>query len=141
MTIFKIETNPDLKDVQFLEDQITAFNFAATGITDGELLAIFLRDDHNEIMAGLYGFTWGGTCEIRFLWVHEEWRGKGLGRELLAQAEAEALRRDCKQIVLSTHSFQAPSFYTKLEYHITGAYREYPRGHKMYFLAKKLSSI
>ena len=42
MTIINIETNPDPKDVQFLDDQINAFNFAATGITDGELLAIFL---------------------------------------------------------------------------------------------------
>lgn len=138
MSLYRIETQPDPKDVTFLDDQITAFNFATTGITDGELLAIFLRNKQNEIMAGIYGWTWGGTCEIRSLWVHEDWRGKGIGRELLTQAEAEAIRRGCAQIVLDTHSFQAPGFYTKLGYQITGSHQDYPKGHQKYYMEKKL---
>jgi ribosomal protein S18 acetylase RimI-like enzyme len=138
MTLYHIENEPDPKDVQFLDDQIIAFNFAATDITDGELLAIFLRNGQNKIMAGIYGWTWGGVCEIRYLWVHEDWRGKGIGRELLTQAEAEAVRRGCSQIVLSSHSFQAPGFYTKLGYKIIGAHQNYPKGHQAYFMEKKL---
>ena len=140
MKIFQIESDPNPQDVQFLDDQITTFNFNATGITDGELLAIFLRNNKNEIMAGIHGWTWGGTCEIRSLWVHEDWRGKGIGRELLTQAEAEATRRGCTQIVLDTHSFQAPGFYTKLGYQIIGAHQDYPRGHQAFYLEKKLST-
>jgi ribosomal protein S18 acetylase RimI-like enzyme len=138
MTIYAIETNPDPKDVQFLDDQINEFNFATTGIYDGELLAIFLRNDKNEIMAGVYGWTWGGTCEIRYLWVHADWRGRGLGRDLLGQAEAEAIRRGCHQIVLDTHSFQAPGFYARLGYQIIGRHQDYPQGYQAYYLEKKL---
>ncbi len=133
-----VETEPDPRDVQYLEDQIIAFNFQATGITDGELLAIFVRDDQKEIVAGIYGWTWGGTCEIRDLWVREDLRGKGLGRDLLCRAEEEATRRGCHQIVLDTHSFQAPGFYRKLGYQVVGEHQDYPRGFGHFFLQKKL---
>ncbi len=138
MTKFQILTDPDPKDVQFLDERINEFNSATTGIYDGKLLAIFLRNELNEIFAGIYGWTWGGTCEIRDLWVHADRRGRGIGRELLGQAEAEAIRRGCHQIVLDTHSFQAPGFYTKLGYRIIGAHQDYPKGHQAYYLEKKL---
>jgi ribosomal protein S18 acetylase RimI-like enzyme len=133
-----IETNPDLKHVLFLEDQINEFNFKTTGITDGELLAIFLRGTQNEIVAGIYGWTWGGTCEIRYLWVQAEQRGQGIGSQLLAQAEQEAVRRGCRQIVLDTHSFQAPGFYLKMGYQIIASHENYPRGYAAYYLRKEL---
>jgi GNAT superfamily N-acetyltransferase len=136
----KINSNPNPQDISFLEDQINEFNFDTTGITDGELLSILIRDQQNELMAGLYGWTWGGTCEIRFLWVRAGERGHGLGREMLQAAEAEAHRRGCFQMVLSTHSFQAPAFYRKLGYEITGGYQDYPKGHQMYYLHKGLSN-
>ncbi len=62
----RIETEPALQDVQFLDDQITAFNIAQTGIQDGRLLACFVRDQAHQIVAGIYGWTWGGCCEIRY---------------------------------------------------------------------------
>ena len=31
------------------------------------------------IVAGIDGWTWGQTCEIRYLWVEERRRGQGLG--------------------------------------------------------------
>ena len=54
-------------EVQYLEDRIYEFNAAATGITDGEWLAIFVRDDDHRIVAGICGNTWGGCAEIRQL--------------------------------------------------------------------------
>jgi ribosomal protein S18 acetylase RimI-like enzyme len=71
--------------------------------------------------------------------VHADWRGRGIGKELLGKAEAEAIRRGCAQIVLDTHSFQAPGFYTKHGYQIIGAHQDYPKGHQFYYLGKKLS--
>ena len=68
---------PDRHDVQFLDDRLYEYNVAGTGIADGRLLAIILRDRHNDIIAGLYGWTWGSCCEVKTLWVHEQWRGQG----------------------------------------------------------------
>ena len=37
-----VETDPRPEQVQYLEDRIYEFNSSATGITDGEWLAIFM---------------------------------------------------------------------------------------------------
>ena len=90
-----------------LNAEIIAFNEAATGYTDGQLLCITARGADGEIRGGLYGWTWGGCGYIDLLWVADDQRGTGLGRRLLAAAEQEARSRGCDQVALSTHSFQA----------------------------------
>ena len=129
---------PDWQDVRFLDDRLYEFNAAATGISDGRLLAIFLRDDQNDIIAGLYGWTWGQCCEVKTLWVHEDWRGKGLGTRLMSAAEQEARLRGATQMVLSTHSFQAPEFYRRLGFETVGYNPDYPVGYQLIFLHKRL---
>jgi len=43
-----------------LDEEISAFNAAATGHHDGRLLSIAVRGDSDDLRAGLYGWTWGG---------------------------------------------------------------------------------
>jgi len=129
---------PDPADAQYLDDRLYEFNAAQTGIDDGRLLAIILRDRHDEIVAGLYGWTWGQCCEVRSLWVHEQWRRKGLGTRLMAAAEAEARARGAAQMVTSTHSFQAPDFYRRLGFEPVGQIEDYPVGYQHIFLQKWL---
>lgn len=134
-----IETEPTADEIRFLEDRLYDFNVAATGIDDGEYLAIFERDAAGTIVAGLCGITWGGCCEIRQLWVAETRRGAALGSALLQAAEAEALRRGCEQVVLSTHSFQAPAFYRRFGYDVVSVIDNYPRGHSSVLMRKALT--
>jgi N-acetylglutamate synthase-like GNAT family acetyltransferase len=136
---FTILDEPDAQDVQFLEDRIYEFNVEQTGITDGQLMAIFLRNGAGDIIAGLYGWTWGQCCEIKTLWIHKQWRKIGLGTYLLAAAEAEARARGAKQIVLTTHSFQAPDFYKRFGFEQVGAIEDYPIGYQHIFMRKKLN--
>lgn len=135
---FHIETDPTPEQVQHLEDRIYDFNSSITGITDGEGLAIFVRDDREELVAGISGHTWGGYCEIRQFWVEESQRGRGLGTKLLSAAEDEARRRGCRQIFLMTFSFQAPVFYAKRGFKTLVAVDDCPRGHQNLLLRKRL---
>ena len=128
----------DHEDLQFLEEQVNEYNFATTGIRDARLLVILLRDPSDRIYAGLSGHTWGGVGEVRFLWVDEPSRRAGIGTRLLRAAEQEAVARGCSKMVLSTHTFQAPSFYLKHGYVIAGGFSDYPRGHGSIFLEKPL---
>jgi GNAT superfamily N-acetyltransferase len=130
--------DPTPAEIDFLEQRLYEFNSQATGIVDASGLAVFGRDAQGEMVAGLCGHTWGGCCEIRQVWVHEKYRGQGLGRRLLELAETEARRRGCFQIVLATYSFQAPAFYRKLGFEIVGNLADYPRGHQDLHLRKAL---
>jgi GNAT superfamily N-acetyltransferase len=134
-----IETNPVRRDVEFLEDQINTYNIARTGVGFGGFLAIFVRDDKGEIVAGVYGYTWGDCCQIELLWFQEALRGQGIGKQLLLTAEQEALKRGCKVATLDTHSFQAPGFYQKLGYQVIGQVEDYPLPeYRLIYLKKQL---
>ncbi len=133
-----INTEPTPDEVQYLEDRIYEFNSTATGITDGEWLAIFVRDEEDRIVAGICGNTWGGCLEIRQFWVEEARRKQGLGTRLLGAAEQEARRRGCRQIFLMTFTFQAPAFYAKHGFEVVAEVDDHPRGHKNLLLRKRL---
>jgi GNAT superfamily N-acetyltransferase len=134
----EVRDDPPRADVDALDDRINAFNCDATGYRDGRLLAILLKDEAGRLYAGLSGHTWGGTCEVKLLWVEESRRRSGLGTRLLHAAEAEARARGCRKIVLSTHSFQAPAFYPRHGYVVAGELIDYPLGHRQIFFEKAL---
>jgi len=133
-----IEEHPDPHDLDFVSDQLDAFNIAITSIDDWRALAIFVRDDDGQIAAGLTGGTWAGYLEIKNLWVREDRRGQGLGRRLLLAAEQEARARGCTQVLLDTHDFQAPEFYQKLGYNIFGVFEGIGGRYNRYYLRKHL---
>ena len=122
----------------FLVDRIYEFNVLATGYVDGRLVGGRLRNEAGEVIAAFNGHTWGGCCVVVHLWVHEGWRGRGLGRALMQVAEAEAVRRGCEQVVLSTHSFQAPAFYERLGYARRAVIPGQPKGHADIIYVKRL---
>lgn len=122
-----------------LEGKLYAFNVAATGFADGRDVCFTVADDRGEMIGGIAGYTWGGCCYIRQLWVDKAWRRRGIGRALLGAAEREATLRDCRQILLSTHSFQAPAFYLRLGYREVARIDGHPTGHASIFLAKPLA--
>jgi GNAT superfamily N-acetyltransferase len=133
-------SQPTPGDIQYLEDRIYEYNSGVTGITDGEWLAIFVRDDEGRIVGGISGNTWGGCAEIRQFWVEEPRRKQGLGTKLLEAAEAEARRRGCGLVILMTFSFQAPAFYAKHGFELVATVENHPRGHQNSLLRKSLST-
>lgn len=119
-------------------EELLEFNRKATGLTDDNELHSFTRDGEGGLIAGLYGWSWGGTCEIALFWVREDHRGQGMGDRMLKAAEDKARELGCHQMVLRTHSFQAPDFYAKRGYEEVGVIRDYPRGHDDLLLRKNL---
>jgi len=122
----------------FLTERIYEYNARATGYHDAEHYTAVLRDELDEIYAGICGFTWGGCCYVTYLWVAETFRGMGLGSELLRAVEQHARARRCRLVLLSSHDFQAPAFYVRLGYQQVARIEDYPVDHFDVFLAKRL---
>ncbi|HTT08467.1 MAG TPA: GNAT family N-acetyltransferase [Gammaproteobacteria bacterium] len=126
---FEVETAAFPAVDSYLADRIYEFNVEATQLPDAKEFALVVRDKSQEVIAGISGHRWGGTCHINHLWVHQEHRKSGLGTALIKEAEAEARKAKCSQVLLSSHSFQAPGFYEKMGYHLVAVITDYPNGH------------
>jgi ribosomal protein S18 acetylase RimI-like enzyme len=135
----RVEGDPRREDVAFLDARLYEFNAAVSGVDDGRGLAVLVRDAGGEIVAGLHGWTWGGTGLVQTFWVREDLRGQGLGRRVLAAAEAEAVRRGCWQMHLDSHRYQAPGFYRRLGYEVIGELPGWPGDDVRVFLRKTLA--
>ena len=101
-------------------------------------IEILARNEHNEIIGGLYGRSIWGTLEIKTFVVKPENRKEGIGSKLMKEAEAEAKRRNCRFISLDTFSFQAPGFYEKLGFEKIGTETDFPKGFEKYYYRKRI---
>jgi GNAT superfamily N-acetyltransferase len=134
-----VELSPDPADVRVLVDGLSGHALALTGGGMPEPLAVFLYDDGGKIVGGLAGRIWDGVLDISILWVHEEYRGEGYGRRLMAAAEAEGVKHGCELAELRTFEYQAPEFYKRLGYEEYNVVEGWPRGHRRHFFRKRLA--
>ncbi|GHC51360.1 hypothetical protein GCM10010507_29110 [Streptomyces cinnamoneus] len=121
-----------------LENELDAFNEAATGHAAHGELSVRATDEDGELIGGLTAWTWGGLCGIELLWVRESSRTDGWGAKLLRAAEAEAARRGCDRVMVSSYTFQAPGFYRRHGYAEVGRVPGVPGGHADVYLFKSL---
>ena len=137
---FRIESvEHQAEAIQFLDDKVYEFNAAAINKYDGNLFARIIRDQNNDIIAGISGWTWAMVSEITLLWVKEEYRNNGLGKILLKAAEEEIIKKGCTTILLRSYSFQAPLFYEKNGYKTVYILDDFPNGYKHYNLVKRIA--
>jgi GNAT superfamily N-acetyltransferase len=132
------------QDRDYVHHQIRAFNDRASrhhreirGVGPRPL-DIILRNAAGEIVGGLTASTYWDWLDIDDLWLAEEMRGQGYGREVLRMAEEEARQRGCRRAKVQTFSFQARGFYEKMGYRVVGALEDYPPGGCFYWLRKEI---
>ena len=101
-------------------------------------ITFVVTDDDGELVGGIDGWEWGGACFVNALWVRDDRRGEGIGSALMDAFEAEARRLGCRQMLLETHSFQAPAFYERRGFVHSGEVAGYPRGEAFILMAKSL---
>jgi len=138
-----MEYNIEVTDQRGDEDSLIwnhlyQFNMQFTEDDQHTLMGVFARNDAGELIGGLLGETYWLWLHINILWVHENHRRNGIGKQLMARAEAEAIQRGCRHAYLDTLEFQAPDFYSKLGYSVWGVLDDFPPGHRRIFFKKDL---
>jgi GNAT superfamily N-acetyltransferase len=130
---FDVAPSPETRSA--LGQEINAFH-ARTVPHDSRRFALLLRDAEDHLAAGLSGVLSWQWLFVEALWVGDAWRRRGIGRALLARAEAHAAAAGCHSAWLDT--FQARAFYLALGYRQFGALDDYPTGQTRHFLCKRL---
>ncbi len=119
--IFELTDAPPPGAFQKLWAPLLIFNEKTVGEATSRTLAILLKDPNTEeVIGGLWGRSLWGSLLVDIVFVPEALRGKRIGTKLLQQAEAEAIRRGCRDMWLDTYAFQAREFYERLGFTVFG---------------------
>jgi len=132
------EATDTLRDA--LQIPLRAYNRAQAGPSNSEPLVVVVKDETGQPIGGAWGYTSFGWLAIQLMFVPEGVRGQGLGRKIMALAEATAVQRGCHDAWLDTHEFQAKGFYEKLGYEVFGQLPNYPPPFSRFFFKKRLSA-
>ncbi|MBO0215816.1 GNAT family N-acetyltransferase [Vibrio sp. Vb2880] len=133
-----ITTTPTEAEIEIIRNGLREHNFPHLGDVYRTDIACFTEDEHGVKTGGLYGEIFGHWLMVKFLWVDQNVKGRGLGSQLLLQAEAFAREKGCHACLLDTFSFQAKPFYEKLGYEVQMILHDHPVSTERYYLTKLL---
>ena len=105
---------PSSHEIDFLTQRI---NEETSTYGEAYPFGFFMKDASGQIKAGCNGSVIYGALYVDQLWVHTQFRGQGLGRQLMAHIHAWGRARGCMFSTVATMSFQgALGFYERLGY-------------------------
>ncbi len=88
-------------------------------IKNGEI--IIIEEEGFNIGWLRFGYFWDNIPFVNMLWINEEYRGKGIGKEITLFWENEMKNQNFKMVMTSTLSNEAAQhFYRKLGYKDVG---------------------
>ena len=97
-----------------------------------------MTTSYNPLLKCPVNSTTTGCLHISTLFVNENHRGKGYGRDLLRKIESEAKSHACHIIHLDTFDFQAKDFYLQEGYEVFGELGNCPKNHARIYLKKEI---
>ncbi|MES0112103.1 GNAT family N-acetyltransferase [Mesorhizobium sp. M0013] len=137
-TTLETTADPSSDDLAFLAERLTAFNDGDVGPSGRKPIAVFVRDEHGAVVAGISGYTAWGWLYVQWLWVDERLRGRHMAGDMLDAAEREAVARGCQTAWIDTFNPTAAKVYERQGYRRFGELPDFPIGRSRIFLQKKL---
>ena len=100
-----ITDKPNPQDEEFVIDSLWAHNHKTQPV-DIHPLFLTVTDDNQQIVGG-WSHALVGRPEVQYLWVGDQCRKSGYGRQLMQLAEEEARKRGCHMAYVDTFDFRA----------------------------------
>lgn len=115
------DKNPDAVR-SFLHNSIRDFNYPFLGHYTLKRFSAYIQDENQAVIAGVAGFIMPehAVCRLEHVWVHENYRSKGIGTKIIQSVEEYAKSHTCKVMQLSTMDFQGVEFYKKSGFEVIG---------------------
>jgi len=102
----------------FVDDSFDKYAKSRGVILNYREFAFLMRDENKKLIGALIGYSIHEEVFIEDLWVHENYRCKGYGRNLMETAEKKFKNEGFNYINLTTNEFQAPYLYPRLGYEL-----------------------
>ncbi|BEP31382.1 MAG: hypothetical protein WBIAU1_08600 [Wolbachia endosymbiont of Drosophila biauraria] len=84
-------------------------------------LLFFIRDDTEQIIVGCSGFVIYGSIYTDLLWVHSDYRRKGMGKQLMEEVHDYGREMHCKiatVVTMNSKIFKEPTNIFKVNVHV-----------------------
>ncbi|MFD2167891.1 GNAT family N-acetyltransferase [Thalassotalea euphylliae] len=130
--------NPDQSLIDFLDKKIAEYNWQHWEVSERLPLAVQIKNDQGDVIAGAAARSFGDWLLLDTLWVSDELRGQNIGSQILEKVEQAGRERGCKRCLLDTLNFQAMPFYQKYGYVTQWVQEGYPKKGCKYFMVKEL---
>lgn len=100
---------------------------------------VLLASADSCVVGGLFAETQLAWLRISIMAVSPQWRSRGVGAALLAEAERQAIARGCMYAYADTMEYQAPHFYLAHGFAAVGEIPDWDsHGHSKFYLSKRL---
>ncbi len=133
--IWSLEVNASSPDLVVVSEGVFSHGRSLAVGGNATPLACLVRDA-DVVVAGGSGRTEFKRLFINCLWVALPLRGQGIGSNVLATLEAEAVSRGCKDALIETLSDEAATMYSRRGYEVVATVPNYVGKFTRYILVK-----
>ena len=135
---FEIRIGDD-EDAEYIGKQLREYNSSqAPRLHEYIPLTKKLVDDDGNMIAAIFAGvgTWN-EFDFDMIWVDEPYRNQGIGSKLLADTEREAKEHGAYTSAWGVSDWSS-GFFRKNGYTVVGTLEDFPKGHCLCLLEKKL---
>ena len=141
---YVVASDPTEEEVKKFQQGLESYNMEKT---NGEFNSpqpwhnLVLKDEEGTVIGGILTSTLYWTQYLEVLWVDENYRGLGYGRDLVMEAQRLAKEIGCISSHVYTFSWQAPDFYQAVGYDLIVTYDGYHSRIKEHILMTRFDSL
>ena len=119
--------------------RLRQFNYRYVGEYPAtEYIRLNAREADGSVVGGIRAVVALYWLRVEVLWVDEAARGRGIGSQLLAEAERLAREMGAQNAALETFEWQAPRFYQKHGYEEVARVEGYVKNFYLALMQKRL---
>lgn len=119
--------------------RLREFNYTYVGEYPAtEYIRLNAREADGSVVGGIRAVVAVYWLRVEVLWVDEAARGRGIGSQLLTEAERLARGMGARNAALETFEWQAPRFYQKHGYEEVARLEGYAKGFHLALMKKAL---